>query len=863
MLSMPRRLARKYVSPRTAKGIRALRSRRPGVQGADTAAPSPGSAGTAESDPLLAALRQGRPLTTGLVAEVRERIAAEDFAGATSIAAALTADPSTSEVGHLCSGVVAFHRDYLELAWQHLSVTTPALWSRHAVSEYVRAGVDQDLDTVLAEVRRLVQDPPGHMNVRRWMDVLEPVFGAGQMELAEEVFAVLDETMARQPKVKEKVAVRRDWMRRWIDRSPDSPTAPRTDADVSFAIMDYDHPGRSRASANIGDHVQTLASLGHLVRHQDLEYAGPQELVDLVTQLRGRVRPEARRSGHSATVQVQTVDRDASMYNEVPENTWALAFGWYMHALFGVRFGFPFHKNLQPIFVSFHCNKRALLTPEVIEYLRENGPIGCRDWTTVDILLSVDVPAFFSGCLTTTVNTVFPDLVGAFPGSAPVAYVDSPDDAPPGAVTYKHSSDSVRFRSFTGNMFKAIDLLETYRRDHSAIVTSRLHCYLPMRSLGAQVDFRPKNRSDIRFAGLIDITDEEFEAIRTGINERLETVFEAILGGGSREEVYALWRELCAPDVEVARRRLAAPAVATSTTDLGDEVRRAVSSGRTVGPRPEDPVHVVVRVDEARPQALNVLVESLAATSSRPLHLWLLDRTDQGVDLAEVRRRAPDSALTVLSTGGLGADLRGISASGLRRVRADLQVLMLAELLPDVDRVVVLPQASLVEGDVAELADLDLGGHALAAPDVAGRTGASGFAVIHGAGNRLSTRTTMATELRRQAHARHTFDFTAFDTDVLVLDLERLRKDSVATESVRLVEEFGLDAREALHFLAGPGRAVVPVRWHVVPTRNHHADPALLHWLDGAKPWSQDYAPEQERWFERRRQMRRRLADAP
>ena len=106
------------------------------------------------------------------------------------------------------------------------------------------------------------------------------------------------------------------------------------------------------------------------------------------------------------------VDRDASMYNEVPEGTWTLAFGWYMHALFGVRYGFPFHKNLQPIFVSFHCNKRGLLTPEAIDYLRAHGPIGCRDWTTVDILLSVDVPAFFSGCLTTTVNTVFPDLVG-------------------------------------------------------------------------------------------------------------------------------------------------------------------------------------------------------------------------------------------------------------------------------------------------------------------------------------------------------------------------------------------------------------------------------------------------------------------
>ncbi len=75
------------------------------------------------------------------------------------------------------------------------------------------------------------------------------------------------------------------------------------------------------------------------------------------------------------------------------------------------RYGFPFHPNLLPIFVSFHCSKRDLLTDEAIDYLRRFAPIGCRDWTTVDILLSVGVPAFFSGCMTTTVRTVFPNAV--------------------------------------------------------------------------------------------------------------------------------------------------------------------------------------------------------------------------------------------------------------------------------------------------------------------------------------------------------------------------------------------------------------------------------------------------------------------
>jgi hypothetical protein len=43
-----------------------------------------------------------------------------------------------------------------------------------------------------------------------------------------------------------------------------------------------------------------------------------------------------------------------------------LCFGWFMHPLFRMRHDFPLHGNLRPIFVSFHCNKRGLLTPEAI-----------------------------------------------------------------------------------------------------------------------------------------------------------------------------------------------------------------------------------------------------------------------------------------------------------------------------------------------------------------------------------------------------------------------------------------------------------------------------------------------------------------
>jgi hypothetical protein len=133
--------------------------------------------------------------------------------------------------------------------------------------------------------------------------------------------------------------------------------------------------------------------------------------------------------------------------------------------------------------------------------------------------------------------------------------------------------------------------------------------------------------------------------------------------------------------------------------------------------------------------------------------------------------------------------------------------LVLADLLPGVERAIVLAPGASGGGDVAALADLDLGGHAFAAPR---KDGASGFAVIHRAAARLRDRTEAASELRRTAHARHRFDFEAFAGDVMVLDLERMRHERFSDAALPLADELGLRELEVLHYLAGPGRATIP-----------------------------------------------------
>ena len=425
MPSTARRLARRYLPhrlrklgldligqapapppvPRRARPKRKKAKRTPKVQ-------PPAVRAKATHDPVIEVLRKGGSLADAVVADVRGLVARGDRDLAMTVAASLRSDPSAAELGDLTTGIVAATGGHLALAWYHLRDLPEPLWARHAAKEWVFAGFDQEPEHVRKQLARLADEAPDFVPASAWLAMFGPVFAHGYGDLATQLFTVFDARVGDGSAVESSLVVHRDWLRPWVAAPSDGPTAPAVpDGSTSFAIMDYGHPGRARASANIGDHVQSLASLGHLVRHQDLRYDGRQDLVDLLTQLRSRVRPELQRRTGERRVSLIQIDRDASMYAAIPPNTWALAFGWYMHAIFETRYGFPFHPNLLPIFVSFHCSKRDLLTDEAMTYLRRFAPIGCRDWTTVDILLSVDVPAFFSGCLTSTIRTVFPERV--------------------------------------------------------------------------------------------------------------------------------------------------------------------------------------------------------------------------------------------------------------------------------------------------------------------------------------------------------------------------------------------------------------------------------------------------------------------
>jgi len=77
--------------------------------------------------------------------------------------------------------------------------------------------------------------------------------------------------------------------------------------------------------------------------------------------------------------------------------------GWFMEN----PKNWPPTKNIKPLIISFHLNptaKKKMLSISGVEYFKKHEPIGCRDTYTQKILSKRGIKAYFSGCLTLTLQ---------------------------------------------------------------------------------------------------------------------------------------------------------------------------------------------------------------------------------------------------------------------------------------------------------------------------------------------------------------------------------------------------------------------------------------------------------------------------
>ena len=215
--------------------------------------------------------------------------------------------------------------------------------------------------------------------------------------------------------------------------------------------------------------------------------------------------------------------------------------GWFTHR----PDNWPPSPNIEPLFISFHVSPHIadmLLSKKTLEYLKKYEPIGCRDEYTKDLLKSRGVNAYFSGCLTLTLDYGFSHLRSHKKRGEYILIVDLDDYAmrylPQHIIrnsiivshTYFrrsvrllqkiiplklrkvlrhifHIDDKILIElSFEKNFKKRLKLAEVQLRNLAnarLVITSRLHAALPAIAFGTPVIFVHRNLNDPRFTGLL------------------------------------------------------------------------------------------------------------------------------------------------------------------------------------------------------------------------------------------------------------------------------------------------------------------------------------------------------------------------
>ena len=615
-------------------------------------------------------------------------------------------------------------------------------------------------------------------------------------------------------------------------------------SELSVGLIDYNTLDRDISSTNYGDSVQTLALLGNISRFKDLIYQSDDKgLVEFVDFCRERIKEDNKKSSKKVTVNLIPFNRDFSNNCNLPQNTWSFVFGWYMHPNFDQWYDFPLNRNIRPVFISFHLNRKAVLTKQSIDYLKKYQPIGCRDWSTVYLLSSFGISAFFSGCVTSTIGQLFEEKLDVT--NHKVADVESKVKIRTNKEidSFSNVSTEMLEMNFVERLRHAYGILFQYK-NYDEIYTSRLHCYLPMRSIGKHVRLTYKGLTDPRLDGLYPVTSEQFSQMQQGIKKKIELVFEKIVSGETPDAIYSFWRDLCSEDVQYANQYIKSNLVERESDDsvLNAAISQLKVNRKIYNPISNDSLKLAFSVDQNLFKYLPVVLESIQQNTRKKLTVVLLLRKVSNEEIEELAHNFPGIQFIVyfchqISYGENVALLTHISVSTMDRL-----------LLPEIyeaEKVLYLDVDIIVKGDISELYNLDITNYRYAGK----KSDHCGWATCDDLISKAARNCTdmiSASKLRRTAYGYGPLNFIAANAGVTLMNLDRMRKENFVAKYLPFVQDYKLNDQDVLNLYSMGDRLEIPKEWNVYATQESVNNAKLIHFAGPIKPWGSLYISGKE-----------------
>jgi lipopolysaccharide biosynthesis glycosyltransferase len=790
----------------------------------------------------------------------REEVKKKNKQSLRSFSHSLMKDKETKETGILCSAIHAYYDSFLPLAlklFTELSNFTDL--HQYVPVEYFHVLYLEDKD---AAFKFLNEDMYKNMDILSKYGYLQILIKLKELSKAFILFKDinLDEFKDQLSKSDYKSFQHLNNMLVQWNENNSRKQKISTNENISFAFLDYKMLDYNRTSSNIGDYIQTLAMMSNLVRFTDLEFEGDMNLVDFTNKIQAQISQNKQIEGYKQTVNIDTINRDFSHLNKYEKITWAIVYGWYMHPNFKSYFDFPLADNIRPIFISFHINNKSFLDEKSVKYLKRYEPIGCRDWSTVYLLRELNIKAFFSGCITTTVGKLYSPRSenGGKRKTALVEYKLTGNECiNDELVEFTHAEQDIRNASFVANMKHADDILETYSKyDH--IATSRLHCYLPCTAIGLDVTFKPKNFSDIRFEGLLNINQNNISQMRSNIEDKLESIFKEILSNPKEEDVYAKWIQLCEDDLKIAEKYcITYNDVPKPMFNIGDTIHRLKETSFRYNAEKICDIEISFAVDKNLKDELLVVIESILTNTEKPcsFHIMTRELTREYWDMLCLL--FPEAKFTfynfdVVSYGDDIKLLSHISVSTMDR-------LLLPELLFNLDKVIYLDIDIVVLGDISELWDIELGTNALAGKNSSFESLKYGYNMVYRAS--LSLDSEKSWQLRRSLHDKGNLLFNAFNAGVLVMNLRKMRLDNFSENYIPYIEQFKMNDQDVLNIYARESKVSLDIKWNAVPSQDITTDAKILHYAGPIKPWADSYITREEEFLSYKSVVQKRIKD--
>ena len=191
---------------------------------------------------------------------------------------------------------------------------------------------------------------------------------------------------------------------------------------------------------------------------------------------------------------------------EKKEPVSAIMNGWFLHE----KSHWPPSPYINPLFIGihftdnkFHGIKDAYLDGLGKDYLVEHAPIGCRDFSTLEKMQQRDINAYFSGCLTLTLEP-YPDvekhgkyILTDVPEQVQKRVCEAVGEDQVELVS--HNADEKYGNQNWEQRSRGVECLLKKYQGAKCVITTRLHCALPCLALGVPVLLLLDDNEDTRY----------------------------------------------------------------------------------------------------------------------------------------------------------------------------------------------------------------------------------------------------------------------------------------------------------------------------------------------------------------------------